>query len=469
MSLTNNVPDGPTHPGAVTVDGQQELVSAAVAAGTLLSRWANKSVLADVCDRSLASDFGGAAQPIGDKIRVPRRDRHRVTTGIAFTKQPTQREYIDLSLYAPEGIHSAENMWTSPIYRDAKVERMRDEDKMDRLIDRVEETIGVEMAKGETGYWRGTQSYTVPQSGNIELGAAGQGSTSHPDVKLLTSTRRDLVERGINNRELCALLDPATQEGLSRAALNAPFTNPLATQTYGSAGRVMGMGKVGWAWKESVHNGTDALPGNFAITVNAAPTEAGANATYTDVRLNIPAGSGLPARTRIEIEDVFGVNEANSNPVSGRAGFVVTTASSTGGANKLVRVAPPMRASTTGDEVRRRTVSALPEAGKKVYVYGMDSAEATHRGGYGGKTASRSFLVARDTTMLVFMDPDLPASGNDNERARMVRNRAYKVAFALIDYFFGDNVEHRHRLDARWGAVTSEPEAGWLAGSVVTG
>lgn len=467
MSLTTNTPDGPTHPGAVTVDGQQELVSAAVAAGTLLSRWANKSVLADVCDRSLASDFGGAAQPIGDKIRVPRRDRHRVTQGIAFTKQPTQRDYIDLSLYAPEGIHSAENMWTSPIYRDAKVERMRDEDKMDRLIDRVEETIGEEMAKAETGYWRGTQSYTLPASGNAQLGAAGQDSTSHPDVKLLTSTRRDLVERGINNRELCALLDPATQEGLSRAAVNAPFVNPLATQTYGAAGRATGMGKVGWAWKESVHNGTDAMPGNYAITVNATPTEAAANATYTDLRLNIPSGSGLAARTRIEIEDVKGVNEATSNPVTGRAGFVVHTTSPTAGTSKVVRIQPPMRASTTGDEVRRRTCSELPTAGKKVYVYGMDSGETRLRAGYNGVTTGRSFLVARDTTMLVFMDPDLPASGNDNERARMIRNRAYKVAFALIDYFFGDQVEHRHRLDARWGAVTSEPEAGWLAGAAV--
>ena len=447
---------GPSSPGRVTVDNQEELVTAKVVE-RMLSRWSNDAVAADVCDRSLYSEFAGDGNPIGDTITVPRRDRHRVQTGTTFSAQAHQSNFTTLSVGPVKRIDEKVNMFTTPLYRSAKQERKREDDKMSRMIAQVETEIMSEMS-GASGYWRFVQPLKVTTSpAATTLVAAGFESTSHPNVKGLTQAENDLAKRGINSDELCALLDPDAKEGLGLAAVAAPYENPIGRDTYQRGLAPNPTRRVNFDWKQTSLGGSYTFPtvtGN--LEVNAAPAE-GSNT----IVLKANAGFVIPVGTRFTIGGVKGVNEETSDPVTGDAQWVVTAVASGAGSTRQVTVDRPFNSVSAGDPGRRRTCSALPKANDDVFIGGIDFTGTEAKQAASGKSVSQSFLIVRDTTMLVFVDPELPT--RDVEDA-MIRNKEYAIAFAAINYFDGDEVEWKTRILMRPGYKTVEPEAGGILG-----
>lgn len=454
MGLLQDAADGPTHPGAVTIQEQQYLPEAAVAR-ILLSRWANKASVLETTDRRLSSEFMGGAQPIGDQIRVPRRDRHDVTKGINFNAQPRQTSWVDVHLFEPRGIHSQENMWVTPLYTDSKTEKMRYEDKLDRFVDEIEMSIAEEMAKS---YWYGVQPLNVAQ-GTVTLAAAGRTSTTHPGGRIFLDTLADLEQRGINGRRYCALLDPYTNASLTEAIQNVPYSNLMSSQAFGK-GRITGNGRYGWDFKRAVHNGTiNYTNTDAAMQANATPAQGA-----TAVTIRAPAGKGVTTDHKLEFDKSLGVNEATSEEVLTRASWAVT-AGATAGATKAVTVDHPFNSDVAQSvDKRRRTCSARPAPNAKVFINGVDTSVAANRSALADAVCARSFLIAVDTTMLVMTDPDLPMNRADNEQAIKIKDKDYGVSLFYMRYWEGDNVSHKDRIDGRWGPRTTEPEGGYILG-----
>ena len=460
ISLATTTPDGPIHPGVTNVDNNAELVTAKVI-DRMLSRWANDAVAADACDRSLMSDFQGRNEPIGDTLTIPRRDRHNVTTGVSWSAEERQANFATLSLGPVKKNDSRVNMWLETSYRSPKQEKRRQEDVVSRLIAEVEMDVFAAMG-GTDGYWGLVQPYAQDpappaDATSKEMTAAGHPSTSHPLIKLLTDAEADLGKRAINSDELCALLDLDTKNGLALAGVAAPYQNPIGSDAYsrGLDGNTM---RADWQWKKTALSGTQEYPttaGN--VTVSAQPAEGA-----TSITLAAPSAAVIKAGARFTIPGVRAVNEETSEVTTTDQTFVVQADTTGGSATRSVSVQPPFRAADSGDPKRRRTVSKLPSANADVFFGGLDSTEAIDRNAFSGKTTARSFLIVKDTTMLVFVDPSMPT--NDVEDA-MIRNRDYAIAFATYRYFKGDEAEFRQRIMMRTGQKTVEPEAGLIAGS----
>lgn len=465
MGLINRAADGPTYSGRTDLQSRgnagvtnQYLPEAAVAR-MLLSRWVNKASLIDITKRKLSSEFMGGGTPIGDTINVPIRDRHRVTKGINFQAQARQARWTTMSLFEPQGIHSEENMWNTPLYADPEIERQRYEDKVDRFISEVETTIGDEM---RAGYWYGIQPLNV-QTAATTLAAAGIDSTTHPNGKVLHRTMAAMEMRGINRGMPCAMLDPETNASLTEAIEQVPY-NPgaMAGEAYGK-GKISG-GKFGWELKRSVHNGVISYRGlTQGMQTNGATVPAGQTQNAGTIVIDTLGADQIFPGVKLEFHRVRGVNEETGANVQRRASFAVTE-ETTGGGSKTVKVSPGfLFAAADTEDGRRRTCSQQPGDNAKVYPMGVDISTPANFGAMGGgKSVLASFLVARDTTYSCMVDPDLPT--RDAEQAIRVRNRSYKVNFWLIRFFDGNTVSYRDRIDGRWGVKVVEPEGGYVLG-----
>ena len=67
---------------------------------------------------------------------------------------------------------------------------------------------------------------------------------------------------------------------------------------------------------------------------------------------------------------------------------------------------PAIRYSTdAGGERRRNNVTGLPKAGAKVFLDGVDTVTTGLQTAVSGKTTARSFLIADDTTQLIYALP----------------------------------------------------------------
>ena len=465
---------GSSHlPAPVTVDGQMELTSAEVAAGILLSRWSNRASILDVCSRRLFG-FSHEGKPVGDTIRIQKRDNHGHRTGTTYSAEPAQRQYVDLTLGDVIGNDHGVNAWVENEFRDPQVERQRMEDRFDYMIDRVELYLSGKMTD-ETGYHRAVQPRkdTGDPVTKSELVNAGEGSTNYPSAKLYTRIRADFDKRGITGRERCAIHDPDTLGNMTDTVINAPYDNPLGRQAYGSSGMTEGRGKIGWTRKSGVHNGKTTFPAKGAITYASGLTQGA-----TSARLNIPAGVGLKKGDRIAIETCYGVNESTKEGVSSLAGFVVTSDTPTAGTAKTVNFTPPFNFQTNTEAERRKRTVAAPTTGgagaalslaanAAVWVNGIDTSEATQRDASDSKTVERSLMVLRDTTFAAFGRPTLPKRGT-GATATFVQEDNYGVAFEVTEFYDAKEAEHAHRIDIRPGGVCGEPEAGVLAGAEVT-
>ena len=466
MGLLKRSADNPAFPGSATPQGagtNQYLPEAAVAR-MLLSRWVNKASLIDICDKRLSSQFTGDGAPIGDQITVPIRDRHGVTEGVDFSAQPRLARWVTLSFRQPRGIHSEDSMWNG-IFRDEKIEKERYQDKIDRFVSDVEETIGDEMRQG---YWYGIQA-THGSAATLRLAAAGEDSDNYPRGRVLHRTEAAMSMRGINRGMPCAMLDPETHASLMEAIEDAPH-NPgsMSRQSYGR-GSIEGSGKFGWELKKSVHNGVVDYDGIARTVVRTAPAN-----DADSVALNFTTGKQLKADgLKLQFKGVRGVNEETSKNVQRRASFTLTstaadrTTPKSASGTATLGVAPNVRFSTaTLTDTRQKTVSAQPAANATVFFNGLDSSVATNVTAMADKKALASFLVARNSTYLIMQDPDIPPDGRDNVQAIRVRNGGYGVNFWYLKYFRGDNVTFRDRIDGRWVPHVMEGEAGYVLGGV---
>ena len=478
MGLLTSAGQGPTHPDSVTPDrptggAANEYLPTPTVAKMLLSRWVNKPTLLDTCSRMLDSDFR-QAYPGGDKKRVPRRDRHRVTNTFPYagTVQPELQNWVDIEFDRPMGIHSEKNVWNTPLYEYKPFERMRDEDKMDRLIDEIEIFIGSKMA---AGYHRAMTPFrvtsgTLSAPTQIDLTVAGKDSgddvskSDFTDIHALMDIKSDFYERGINDRVMCAALDTRTRTSIARVAALTGYGQPMGRQAWRAGD--MGSNGVGWMTKTSIYNGETYFNGvNAAITVTSAPAEGA-----TAITLKKTNGQGVKENMRFQVEDCHAVNEVTGNAVPGLMSWRATANQNVAGTDQPVNVDPPVRfAANTTDAGRRRTCSVAPAAGKKVYIEGLDTSIGGVRSKYDGKRLARSIFMAENTCFVIMMDPDLPASGNDNVRARMIRNRSYGIAFALQMFYDAKEGSLGTNYDYRVGAAVLEPEAGYYLNSAVTG
>ena len=459
MGLRGAGSDGPPAATINTIDSSQYAVSTAIA-DALASRWMNKPALAPVCDMSLESDFReGGLDKHGDNINIEVADTFRVSKGLTFDPQPRQTRLVPLVLDESSGIHFKEDFYTRRLYVDPKKAMQNEQRRADRMIDEVEASIGAEWrARYSFGFAPSNQ--TRNQAGAITsqtLTPGGLRSTTHPGAQFLLDTQAHLEARGITDREYCAIMDPTTNASVAGAMMNAPYSQAPGQQGYAS-GTVGGM-KFGWALKRSVHTGTQQfgkVPTN--PQVNAAP----ANGATTITIKGLANGKQIVAGMRLEFDGVQAVNAAapdDDDLISEeRASWVVAETVDATGATASVTLQEPIRFATAGEAGRRRNCSKQPAANAKVYFYGQDLSVAPVVSSLEDKTARLSWLVARDTCMLVFLEPELPKQGRI--QGKIFKSRDYKLSFSILEDTNLQEFGSDWRLDARWGKRVHEPEGG---------
>lgn len=461
MGIAQAAPDGPAG-GAnqqVTVAGQQYTVETAVAA-MLASTWINRPALAPLCSSKLMSEFGRPAvnrTPHGDTVTIEIADRFRIRKGLTFDAQPRQSRQVVLGLSLPFGVDEKVDFLTDVSFNDPSKQREREQLKINQLIDEVEAEIA-------TTFRNGYQHGVTPLTGtgaNIRPAAAGVDSTTHPLGRVYTRTKAMLMNLGVNDASFCAATDPDTGASLAEAVMNAPYVNPMGNQAY-NKGNITGMNRFGWEIKDSVHNATHTFG---LITaqgeVSAAPAYASGVAPNEVI---VKSGNGDTATrgTKVSFEGTGAVNIRNNKPVPHRASFNLTQDMPVvNGGLGTYTVAPSFHFQNTGEEQRRRNCTAAPGANMSIYWGGVDMSETNNRTALSGKSTAVSWLVARNTAMLVFLEGNLPTKGEGIGAAgRFIRSMAYRVSFGMLKFVDGKTYDRNWRLDTQIGTVVHEPEGG---------
>ena len=463
MGLTaGSNPDGPTAT-TTTVAGEQFDVEAAIT-GAFRGIWMNEPSLSMLCDRSRDSDFKGGARRHGDTLRISLMQRFRVTSGLPISEQDDQVRNVDLTLYEPRGIDQGRDPFTATIYQEPAKQAEIEEHKARTLHDEIEASVGTEMREG---YWFGRSPLreTRTNTGSVSaytLTSAGRDCApgNYDDNKLSTGLKADLLARAIRGKPYCAALDNFSLASVTRDQMYAPIENPLAGQGY-RTGQMTGENKVGWKTLETVHAGTLAwgkVTGQHQVRV--APAEGA-----TSVACTVPNGDTITKDTRIRFEGVNAVNELNGKEAPTPMWFRVTETATGNASNQAtVNIDPPMySAAAGGAAVRTSRCSARPTAGRKIYHFSADTGEAMVRTAISEKSTPLSFWLQRDSTMLMFSRPQMPADSGVGYRTVESASAKYSITFAK--QFDVDTFRQKWRLIARWGAKTILPEAGY----VVTG
>lgn len=465
MALNTAAASGPAGPAAVTVANNDRLVTSLVAT-EFVGVWKNRPAHAEVCNRGWQSEWYGNMVH-GDTLRIPVLPRYRVIEGYSgadadtFQAQKELAPYVDLHFRQPNKLETAKDMFDRGLYIQPKLEMEKARRKVETLVDFVETDI----AKQEIeGYYRGIQSVVYPtgttpaaDASNSFCTSAGPESGNLAGVRAYTKARATLTALGVTRRELCALLSPEAQEAYSRSALNAPYEWPWGSEA-ARKGMVTGMGKVGWKFVESVHNGTYGY-GDLNIT-GVVQTRGAHGENFSNLRVDggIATGQVIPKNTYVQVAGSHSVNEVRGEAMGALESYRTTADATVASGFVDLPLDHNGRASTTGEGMRTRNCDALPADNAAVYINGLDTRIAGNRFAVRGATVEQSMLVSRDACALVVAQPELPTG--DSIVARMVSADSYRVAAAHIKWFDGDSKQYRDSLIMRWAAGVLEKVAG---------
>ena len=471
------------------------------------------------CDRSFQSEWGRELTEHGDTMTIRRLQMFEAQTGIDWEPQPNLEELVTLHIEEPRGIQTEEEWNTAGVWKSKTYSEASDVAKRQNLSYKIDEEVSRAFARGYMGQiTNGRYAGTFDEPTALELLPAGKdsedGPASHPlgrypDNKMMSRARAALRNRGIQGRTLVALLDDFTSESLGRTAL---FTQQYGAGGAGaqaqSKGSVDGQMVGGFKVMDSSLNGVcrfgdnwgDVQVGTGGIGVGSGRDVGGTE----DLSLTTVANHEFPEGLRIAFEEVNAVNARTKLPSSGRAQYPhLTAAGASGvtatGTTTTLKVGPEgfgvrvgtlsTAARTTANRANRLAAQTAfrkrnnsfavtnpapatggaPAAGipatTQVYLNDLDPSISAVRTAVEGKETSRSWLIAQDSTVIIYSLPEVPADAGA---------RVTKMTFpkSKLEYCVGINTlleTHKtlYEVWTRFALGVVEFEAGFQATGAV--
>ena len=464
-----------------------------------------------VCDRSFQSEWGRELTEHGDTMSIRRLQMFQPQTGIDWLPQPNLEEIFTLHVETPVGVQTEEEWNTAGVWKSKMYSEASDVAKRQNLTYETDLACSRAFARGYMGHLtNGRYKGSRDAPSEFELVPAGHESDAdddwagrYPDNAILSDARAELMQRGVQGRTLVALLDDYTSASLGRTAL---FRQQYGVGGAGAAaqarGSIDGQMVAGWKVMDSSLNGVCDFGDNWGNVTNrevTAPADEHIILNAVGTRAAPQSAHEFPEGLRVGFEDINAVNtrtkmsarmqaqypvqsrvlaggtvDAQAQPMLGpvgrgiRVGWLATGTGATA-ANRL--------ASQTA--FRQRNHDYTPAASvtnqggapttnipadRQVYLNDLDTSVAeyrntTDRRGASGARTTRSWLLAQNSTVLIYANPHVPSGAGADVKK-------YTFAESKLEYCIGINTELRRKSTAyeiwtRFALGTVEYEAGF--------
>ena len=488
-------------------------------AKSILAHYKMMARLAPTTNRAFQSEFGGelTESPNGDTLTLRRMQTYALQSGLeTWAPQPMLQELINLTITEPKGVQTAEEWLGAGLYRDGAYANASEVARQETLTYGIEDDVAAGM---QCGYQMGDSSFQasinattgVVNANGLSLAPPGKESEPAgrwPDNSILTYVRSELMQRGLQGRTLHACLDNYTSASFGRTAL---FTQQYGAGGAGAAAQSMGSldgQKVAdWMIADSSLNGnyTWGRTGGSAgtLTLRNAVTDGDTSIDYTK-----EVGTAITVGTKISFPGIYNVNRRTLRNTGVLAQFTVVSLVSRTDTTGSMTIFPAIRFGTgTSEAARKRNVSALPTSGKilinssggqkfqatnsvradygdiaaaQVRAVNATAAATTGAGQDHGRQTTRSFLVAQDSTLLIYslpyVDPNgpVPVSKMELPDTKLAYCIAIDQELAPTPHAAGSGVTNPNARSGHLTLYEAWTRIGvgvgeWEAGAVITG